>query len=174
MPGLPDDRFAHSVILICAHSDEGAMGLMINKPVGGMQFADLLQQLDLPPGPQSSVTTVRTGGPVEGERGFVVHSDDYSSPISSMQIAPGLAMTATLDVIEDIAIGDGPDRALVMLGYCGWGAGQLEGEIAQNGWLLGPSDCDLIFAEDDAAKWNGALKAQGIDALSLSSSAGTA
>lgn len=174
MPGMPDDRFAHSVIVVCAHSEEGAMGLMVNKPIAGMGFADLIEQLSIKTKGKGPGCAIRTGGPVETERGFVIHSSEYRSPISTMDVAEGIAMTATLDIIEDIADDCGPERAIVMLGYCGWGTGQLEGEIAQNGWLLGNATTDLLFEAEDSRKWALSLQAQGINASNLSAIAGTA
>lgn len=174
MPDLGDDRFERSVILLCAHSPEGAMGLMVNLPSDDVTFGELCAQLELDIEGQGGKRSVYSGGPVEGERGFVLHSNDYNSAVSTMPVTPDIAMTATLDVIEDLASGTGPRDALVMLGYCGWGAGQLEQELSQNAWLLAEGTADLVFHSQDARKWERALAQQGISALALSSSSGRA
>lgn len=175
MPGMGDLRFDHSVVFVCSHTQHGAMGLIINKPAEDVNFGDLLAQLDIVPDPpENGAARVYYGGPVEGVRGFVLHSPEYDSPLHSMQISERFAMTATLDILEDIALGQGPDRALMMLGYAGWGPDQLEQEISMNGWLTSDADADLVFGGDDSAKWSGALKNMGVDPLGLSASAGHA
>jgi putative transcriptional regulator len=135
MPGMGDPRFDKSVILICAHSDDGAMGLIINKPSKDLSFAGLLEHLDIPRAPEGRDIAVHFGGPVERGRGFVLHSRDYRGGAATMRIAGGYGMTATLDVLEALARGDGPHRAILALGYTGWGPGQLESEIGRNDWL---------------------------------------
>ena len=174
MPAMGDPRFERSVILICVHSDDGAMGLIVNKPVLDFSFTELLSQLKIPTAPNGRDIRVHFGGPVERGRGFVLHSDDYVSQGTTTQVAGGFGMTATLDVLEAIAQGSGPKQALLALGYAGWGAGQLESEIARNDWLVSDPAEDLIFSAQDAAKWSGALRHMGIDPISLSSSAGRA
>lgn len=174
MPGMGDPRFEKSVILVCAHSDEGAMGLIINKRVDEVSFAGLLEHLNIPRAPEGRDIAVHFGGPVERGRGFVLHSRDYRGGATTMKIEGGYGMTATLDVLEAIARGGGPHRALLALGYSGWGPGQLEAEIARNDWLTAEADAALVFAEDDAGKWVGALRNMGIDPLLLSSTAGRA
>ncbi len=174
MPGMGDPRFEKSVILVCAHSEDGAMGLIVNKPVEEVTFAGLLDHLNIPPTPQGREIAVHFGGPVERGRGFVLHSRDYRGGAATMKIEGGYGMTATLDVLEALARGDGPHHALLALGYSGWGPGQLETEIGRNDWLTAEADAALIFAKDDSAKWSGALRGMGIDPLSLSSSAGRA
>ncbi len=176
MPGMGDPRFEKSVVLMCAHSDEGAMGLIVNKPMPDLGFADLLKQLgiggDAPP---ASEIRVHFGGPVEHGRGFVLHSDDYDlSTSGTLKVTGGFGMTATLDILENIAKGAGPARAFLALGYAGWGPGQLEGEIAQNGWLTAEASPELVFATDNSGKWGQALKTLGVDPLTLSSDAGHA
>lgn len=175
MPGMGDPRFEKSVILICAHSDEGAMGLIVNKPMPELDFADLLKQLKVGGGmrPRSEIE-VHFGGPVENGRGFVLHSDDYSSDTTTLRVGGGFGMTATLDILEHIAGGAGPARAFLALGYAGWGPGQLETEIARNGWLTADSSPEIVFTPDNAGKWGQALKSLGIDALMLSADAGRA
>ncbi|MFV0513839.1 MAG: YqgE/AlgH family protein [Jhaorihella sp.] len=179
MPGMGDPRFEHSVVYLCSHGDDGAMGLIVNKPAPDVSLADLLAQLEITAGPEADPPAgtgiaVHFGGPVEGARGFVLHSSDYTSNLHSMQVSPGFSMTATLDILEDIAAGRGPERALMMLGYAGWGPGQLEGEIAMNGWLTAEAAAGLVFDLPDDAKWGAALKTLGVDPLSLSASAGHA
>ncbi|MEL6887127.1 MAG: YqgE/AlgH family protein [Pseudomonadota bacterium] len=174
MPGMGDPRFERSVILICAHSQEGAMGLIINKPAQDVDLGALLAQLEIDADPSLAGLTVHIGGPVETSRGFVLHSPDYRSRLQTLPIGDAFGMTATLDVLEDIARGEGPGDALVMLGYAGWGAGQLEGEIARNGWLTVEADAGLVFDTEDEAKWAAALATLGIDPLGLSGMAGRA
>lgn len=174
MPALGDARFEHSVILICAHSAEGAMGLIVNKPLNELSFSDLLTQLNIPRAPDGRDIRVHFGGPVERGRGFVLHSGDYPGGPSTMRIGGSLGMTATLDVLEAIARGEGPREALLALGYAGWGPGQLESEILRNDWLTSDPEPDLIFAPDDRAKWLAALRAMGVDPRTLSSQAGRA
>jgi len=174
MPGMGDPRFAHSVVLICAYSAEGAMGLVINKASGDLRLRDLMEQLSIPAGPDMRDRLVHFGGPVESGRGFVLHERGYHSSISTMQIGDAFAMTATLDILEDLGEGRGPARAIVALGYAGWGPGQLEAEIAQNGWLTCDAAPELVFDTANARKWGEALKSLGIDALTLSADAGRA
>jgi len=174
MPDMGDPRFARSVILICAHSDEGAMGLIINHPTGDVDLSHLADQLDLECAPEFRDRPIHTGGPVETERGFVLHSQDYSSAISTMRVTSDISLTGTLDILEDIAQANGPEKTLVLLGYCGWGPGQLESELAQNAWLTGDAPFDLVFSTPDRKKWEVALANENIDALALSSTAGHA
>lgn len=174
MPDMGDPRFEHAVIFMCAHSREGAMGLIVNKPTPEVRFADLLEQLSIDDGDLRMDVRVHYGGPVETGRGFVLHTSDYGSGAGTMEIAPGVAMTATLDILEDIALGGGPKRSMLGLGYAGWGPGQLEGEIAQNGWLIGDATDDILFGRAAEHKWTAALKGLGIDPLMLSTSGGSA
>ena len=174
MPALGDARFARSVILICAYTDEGAMGLIINKPVPNFSFTDLLGQLKITRSTQGRDIRVHFGGPVERGRGFVLHSPDFDSGKATTHVQGGYGMTATIDVLEALARGGGPRHALLALGYAGWGPGQLEREIARNDWLVTDPAEDLIFTLQDSAKWVGALKRMGIDPISLSPSAGRA
>lgn len=174
MPGMGDPRFAHSVVFMCAHSPEGAMGLVINKPTGELQLSDLLEQLSISMGSEMLNRAVYFGGPVEGGRGFVLHERGYHSSISTMEVDDQFAMTATLDILEDLAQGRGPLKALIALGYAGWGPGQLEDEIAQNGWLTCDASLTLAFDTPHIHMWEAALKTLGIDALALSAEAGHA
>ncbi|MFD2740226.1 YqgE/AlgH family protein [Sulfitobacter aestuarii] len=174
MPGMGDPRFSHAVIYLCAHSEDGAMGLIVNRPAPDLRLSDVLDQLVSEPAEGQSELGVHIGGPVETGRGFVLHSDEYRSAMQTLEVADGFAMTATLDILEAIAAGLGPERALLMLGYAGWGPGQLEAEIAQNGWLTCDAGMALVFDQPDAKKWGAALNSIGIDPLGLSSSAGRA
>ena len=174
MPGMGDPRFEKSVIFVCAHSEDGALGLIVNKPSPELAFSTLLQQLDINVGAPQRDIRVHLGGPVEHGRGFVLHSGDYSGNDSTLHVDEEFGMTATLDVLEDIARGTGPDSALLALGYSGWGPGQLDDEILQNGWLTCDAQPDLVFGSDDDKKWEAALKTLGVDPLSLSATAGRA
>lgn len=175
MPGIGDPRFEHSVVFLCSHSVEGAMGLIINKVAPEVELGNLLDQLEIPISEETSAQVpIRFGGPVETQRGFVLHSQEYESSVKSLTVPPGYSMTATLDILEDIAQGNGPEQKLIMLGYAGWGPDQLEGEIVANGWLTTESTDDLLFDTADQDKWGAALGSLGINPLSLSASAGTA
>ncbi len=174
MPGMTDPRFQRSVILLCAHSDEGAMGLIVNKPAADLSFSGLLEHLGLAGRGGRRDIRVHFGGPVERGRGFVLHSDDWGEGEATMQVPGGLRMTATLDILEALAGGGGPARALLALGYSGWGAGQLEDEIGRNDWLVADARGDLVFSEQDPGKWAGALRSLGVDPVTLSPSAGRA
>lgn len=174
MPGMGDPRFAHSVIYVCAHSEDGAMGLIVNKPTPEIHFSDLLSQLEINVGAGMRDIRVHFGGPVEQSRGFVLHSTDYEGDVSTLQVDDDMAMTATMDVLEELAAGRGPASILMTLGYAGWGPGQLEAEIGDNGWLTAQSRADLVFGRASEHKWTGALKSIGIDPLTLSATAGRA
>lgn len=174
MPGMGDPRFEHSVILMCAHSETGAMGLIVNKPAADLKFAQLLDQLKIPKGEMARDIRVHFGGPVDHARGFVLHSSDYAGRESTMKIGADFAMTTTLDILHQLARGAGPERSMLALGYAGWGPGQLESEILANGWLTCEASDDLVFGAPDAQKWTGALRSIGVDPLSLSSVAGRA
>ena len=174
MPDMADPRFANSVIYLCAHSDQGGMGLIVNKPQARIRFTELLDQMQVPHGADTPDIQVHTGGPVETGRGFVLHSTDYTSGLGTLAPGGWIGMTATLDVLEDIAAGRGPTQALLALGYAGWGPGQLEQEIRQNGWLTCDPRDDIIFGRANDHKWSAALKLLGIDPLLLSATAGHA
>ena len=174
MPGMGDPRFAQSVVYLCAHSDEGAMGLIVNKPTPEVRFADLLEQLGIDRKGERRDIRVHFGGPVENARGFVLHSADYHNDETTMVVGDEIGLTATLDVVELLAQGEGPASSILALGYSGWGPGQLEGEIAGNGWLTCPARTDLIFGRANEHKWAAALKSIGIDPLLLSAEGGRA
>ncbi|WP_071673785.1 YqgE/AlgH family protein [Nioella nitratireducens] len=173
MPGMGDPRFAGAVVFLCDHSDEGAMGLIINKPVSDLSFAQMIGQLGIEAISPPKVP-VLFGGPVETGRGFVLHSDDYDEDGNTMHVVGGFGMTATLDVLEDLAHGDGPEQAVMALGYAGWAPGQLEAEIQQNGWLTCDADAGIVFGRDMDGKWEAALKKLGVSPLMLSADAGRA
>ena len=173
MPGIGDQRFDRSLIYVCAHTPEGAMGLIVNKLADSLTFPDLLEQLDIDKTPRGEDIRVHVGGPVESGRGFVLHSADYLQD-SSMQVDHGVALTATLDILRDIASGSGPDRSLLALGYAGWSAGQLDDEIQANGWLTVDADEDLIFGSNLDDKWGQAMSKLGLDPAKLSSFSGHA
>lgn len=174
MPGMVDPRFDKSVVFMCAHSEDGALGLIVNKPSDELRFENLLEQLEIDAGAPQRDIRVHFGGPVENERGFVLHSGDYTVDEATLQVTDAFGMTATLDVLEALARGDGPSSALLALGYAGWGPGQLEDEILQNGWLTCAADPDLVFGADDTTKWQAALNTLGVDPVTLSSTAGHA
>jgi putative transcriptional regulator len=180
-PAMPDERFARSVIYMCAHSSEGAMGIIVNQPAAHISFPDLLVKLDVIPATdiiqvrsRASDVTVLKGGPVETERGFVLHSADFFIENSTLPIDEGICLTATLDILKAIARGEGPASAILALGYAGWAPGQLEQEINQNGWLHCTADSELIFGQDTDGKYAKAMKKIGIDLGMLSSEAGHA
>ena len=174
MPDMGDPRFEHAVVYICAHSDDGAMGLIVNKPTPDVRFTDLLEQLSIDEGELSVDVRIHYGGPVETGRGFVLHTGDYMSGAGTMEVANGIAMTATLDILEDIATGSGPNKSMLGLGYAGWGPHQLEDEIIRNGWLVCEANEDILFGRAAEHKWTAALKTLGIDPLMLSASGGSA
>src|SRR3974377_1687291 len=176
MPAMLDDRFARSLIYICAHSSEGAMGIVVNHPAPNINFSALLVKLDVIPAAdliqlpsRAGVVKVMRGGPVETERGFVLHSADFCIENSTLPIDNGICLTATIDMLKAIARGDGPASAILALGYAGWAPGQLESEIQGNGWLHCAADSELIFGSDPGAQYERALKKLGIDPGMLSS-----
>ncbi len=179
MPGMVDSNFARTVIFVCAHSDDGAMGFILNRPqqltfpdvLLHLEIVDRLQAIRLPE--RTRAFQIQTGGPVETGRGFVLHSDDYLSE-SSIPVSDDICLTATLDIVRAISRGTGPSRAMMMLGYAGWGAGQLEAEIANNGWLTCAANEDLIFDRDLGDKYDRALAAMGVAPAMLSMTAGHA
>jgi len=173
MPQMRDPRFARSVIYMCAHSADGAMGLVVNRRVGSITFNDLLQQLNIGPNKRHDEIRVHFGGPVEQGRGFVLHSSDYLQS-GSLRVDDEVALTATLDILKEMAAGGGPRRSLLALGYAGWGPGQLDAEIQANGWLSVSSDESLVFDDDLDNKWERAIHKIVIDFSMLSGEAGHA
>ena len=173
MPQMRDPRFARSVIYMCAHSPDGAMGLVVNRRVGSITFDDLLQQLNIGPNKRIDEIRIHFGGPVEQGRGFVLHSSDYLQS-GSLRVDDQVALTATLDILKELAAGGGPRKSLLALGYAGWGPGQLDAEIQANGWLSVSSDEALVFDADLDHKWERAIGKIGIDFSQLSGEAGHA
>ena len=173
MPTMSDPRFERSVIYMCAHTSEGAMGLVLNRLMGSVTFPDLLEQIGIESENVEDVIRVHFGGPVESGRGFVLHTADYLLD-GTLVVDEGIALTASVDILRAIADGGGPRHRLLALGYAGWGPGQLEGEIQANGWLNVPADPDLIFDDNLDGKWEASLAKIGIDLTSLSGQAGHA
>jgi putative transcriptional regulator len=173
MPAMEDPRFSHSVIYMCAHTPEGAMGLVLNRPLQQPSFDELLRQLEVAPQPPARRIGLCAGGPVENARGFVLHTADWTSE-GSLRVNNDLALTASLDVLKAIAEGGGPREGILALGYAGWGPGQLDAEIQQNAWLSVPSDETIVFGGDHETKWRRALGKLNIDPLLLSGAAGHA
>jgi putative transcriptional regulator len=173
MPAMADPRFAQSVIYVCAHTPDGAMGLVINRPLAKPTFDDLLRQLDVEPVPPARRIRLCAGGPVDNARGFVLHTADWTGE-GSLKVTDDLALTASLDVLKAIASGGGPQHGILALGYAGWGPGQLEAEITQNAWLSLPADTQLVFGDDHDTKWRRAMALLKIDPLLLSEAAGHA
>ena len=174
MPGMGDLRFSHSVVYISTHSEDGAMGLIINKPSTDLDLNDLLKQLSFTPKNPISLKNIHIGGPVEYGRGFVLHSRDYQAKDATLNVTEDIGMTASLEILEDISQGDGPIKSLLALGYSGWGPGQLENEIQANGWLISETPEDFLFSMDDDQKWNAALNHIGVDPRMLSAKGGNA
>lgn len=181
MPGMMDERFARAVIYLCAHSPEGAMGIILNRPATNVSMPDLLVQLEILPEmdrinlPEHvGRMQVLMGGPVETSRGFVLHSPDYHIAQSTLPIDESVCLTATIDILRAIAQGRGPREAILALGYAGWGAGQLELELQANGWLNCPADAELIFSTPADIRYEMALRRIGIEPAMLSMEAGHA
>jgi len=181
MPVMGDPRFERSVIYLCAHSPEGAMGIMVNRPVGSIDFPELLvqlniinkdEQIELPE--NAETVKVLRGGPVDTGRGFVLHSSDFYLENATLRIDDGICLTATIDILKAIAKGSGPKHAILALGYAGWRAGQLEAEIQDYGWLHCDADPDLVFGDDVDEKYIRALRKIGVDPGKLSNEAGHA
>ncbi len=173
MPTMSDPRFERSVIYMCAHTSEGAMGLVLNRLMGSVTFPDLLEQIGIETKNVEDEIRIHFGGPVESGRGFVLHSADYLLD-GTLVVDDGIALTASVDILRAIADGGGPRHRLLTLGYAGWGPGQLEDEIQANGWLNVPADPNLVFDDDLDGKWQASLAKIGIDLTSLSGQAGHA
>lgn len=173
MPGMSDPRLAQSVIYMCAHTSEGAMGIMLNRPLEQPSFDDLLRQLQIEPLPPARRIRMCIGGPVDNGRGFVLHTADWTGE-GSLVVDERLALTASLDVLKAIATGGGPRQGILALGYVGWGPSQLEGEIQRNTWLSAPADEGLLFDTQHETKWRRAFAKLRIDPLLLSDAAGHA
>lgn len=173
MPGMTDPRFQRTVLYMCAHNEDGAMGLVVNKLFGSITFNDLLDQLGLEDTKPTANLPVHYGGPVESGRGFVLHSVDYVRE-GTLVVDDEVALTATIDILRAIAENRGPKRSFLLLGYAGWGPGQLDAEIQANGWLNVPCDEDLLFDPDLEAKWERAIGKLGVSVSMLSGEAGHA
>lgn len=174
MPGMEDPRFAQSVVFLCAHSRDGAMGLIVNKPMPGMRFSELLEQLDITPAADLPDVRVQFGGPVASDRGFVLHTMDQGMDSDTMSIADDVGMTSSVDILQTIADGKGPRQAMLALGYAGWGPGQLETELARNDWLTSEASPEILFGRAFEHKWSAAVKSIGVDPSTLSGTAGRA
>ncbi len=166
MPAMLDPRFEKTVILMCSHGPEGAMGIVLNRIFSDASFRSLLDQLKVSIGPSTPELPVHYGGPVDPVRGFVIHSSEYKR-VGTTEITPVISLTATIEILQDLAKGTGPARACLALGYAGWSPGQLEAEIQANGWLSVPADEDIIFDQDIETKWNRALGKLGVSPSSL-------
>jgi putative transcriptional regulator len=175
MPAMTDPRFHRAVILICAHDENGAMGLVINNPLLGVDFAALLKQLNIQAGPGLSTKNfmVMSGGPVESVRGFLLHGPEFHGP-GTISINDTFGVTGTVEALSAIANGKGPDKVLFILGYAGWTAGQLERELQENAWLVTDGAPEIVFHADASQKWQMAMQHLGINPAMLSSVAGRA
>ena len=174
LPSIGDERFERSVILLCAHSEDYAMGIVLNKPMIGLKLGQLLDQLEVPVDVTLPNTFVLDGGPVSSDRGFVIHTDDVVCEGATLDIGGEMCMTATLDMLHAIGSKSGPRQSVLALGYSGWGAGQLEDELAGNAWLVGQADSELVFGHAHEDKWEVALQRIGIDSGRLQIDPGTA
>ena len=174
LPGMTDERFAQTVIYMCAHSAKGAMGIVINKPIPGLSFAEVLKQLQIETKPLIGEFPILYGGPVETGRGFVLHSGDYEGSDSTLPVSEDISLTAPLDILRALAEGRGPKQALFALGYAGWAPGQVETEFQRNGWLHCKADPSLVFGVDPEAKWRTALQRLGIGPSGLVADMGRA
>ncbi|MCC7427231.1 MAG: YqgE/AlgH family protein [Alphaproteobacteria bacterium] len=173
MPSMGDPRFARSLVYICLHSEEGALGIIVNRALEGLSFEELLRQLNIEPVPPGRSIRMHRGGPVEAGRGFVLHSADWVQE-SSLRVSRAVALTASVEILKEIAQGRGPERGILALGYAGWGPGQLDREIQENAWLSAPADAALLFDGGLETKWQRALAKIGVDPALLSGAAGHA
>jgi putative transcriptional regulator len=174
MPGMGDPRFDRTLIYLCAHSEDGAMGLVVNKTADNLTFDELLEQLKIPVQTDCESIRVHYGGPVEMGRGFVLHSADFGAEDATLHISDDVCLTATVDILRAMAKGEGPSRSMLALGYAGWAPGQLEDELQRNGWLYCEADEMLLFGGDDGQKWGAALRKIGVDPAMLSAIGGSA
>jgi putative transcriptional regulator len=173
MPGMRDEQFYKAVIYVCAHTDDGAMGLILNQVINGLSFPSLIEQLGIEEVVNDPTVPIHFGGPVESGRGFVLHSNEYQRD-ATLEVDDSVSLTATIDVLKAIAGGRGPKQSLLALGYAGWGPGQLDDEIRANGWLQVPADMDLIFGDNQVNKWELSIAKIGIDPGMLSDEVGHA
>ena len=173
MPSMNTPHFSQAVIYVCAHTPDGAMGIVLNRPLASPSFGDLLQQLDVTPVPPARQIDLYRGGPVDSARGFVLHSADWTGD-GSLIVDAQIALTASLDVLKAIADGGGPRQGFLALGYAGWGPGQLDREITENAWLSAPASIDILFDTDHETKWRRAMAILKVDPILLSGTAGHA
>jgi putative transcriptional regulator len=174
MPGMPDPRFEKSVIFMCAHSAKGAMGIIVNKPIDGLSFRELMSKFKIDVTADKPDTPILFGGPVNMGRGFVLHTADYGSNEATLPVTGEISLTATTDILEAISQGRGPSRSILALGYAGWGTGQIENEILSNGWIHCDADLRLVFDTNHDSKWQKAIGMLGVDISGLSADAGRA
>ncbi|GAA0576555.1 YqgE/AlgH family protein [Caenispirillum bisanense] len=173
MPALADSNFHRTVVYVCAHTAEGAMGLVVNRTIDQLSFDDILEQMGITPSVRTDQIRVHFGGPVEAARGFVLHTADYRDD-GTLPVDTNISLTATAEVLKDIAAGQGPRHSLMVLGYAGWGSGQLDSELKDNAWLICQPDEDLLFGDDNDSKWGLAMTRMGIDTGRLIDTAGHA
>jgi putative transcriptional regulator len=173
MPAMTTPHFSQAVIYVCAHTSDGAMGIVLNRPLASPSFGDLLEQLEVSPVPPVRRIELFRGGPVDSARGFVLHTSDWTGD-GSLMVNPEVALTASLDVLKAIADGGGPQRGFLALGYAGWGPGQLDREMQDNAWLSAPASVDLLFDSEHETKWRRAMAILKVDPLLLSGTAGHA
>ena len=173
-PNMTDFRFEKSVVFLCSHTSDGAMGIIINKPVIDITFHDISKKMNLDVTNKSRCPDIYFGGPVEIARGFVLHSSDYNVPEVSLEIQKEFRLTSSLEIMKDIAKGEGPKESLFALGYAGWAAGQLEHEITLDSWLICNADNSLLFSMDATKKWSSALTKMGISPSHLAGVSGSA
>ncbi|HEX8641110.1 MAG TPA: YqgE/AlgH family protein [Allosphingosinicella sp.] len=172
MPGIGDPRFEKAVIALCVHDENGALGIGLGRVIPRLGFHDLLKQLDIAPG-EAPNAPIHHGGPVQPERGFVIHSRDWGGA-DSVQVGERWVLSATLDVLKAIAEGKGPERWIAALGYAGWGPGQLEEEMGRHGWFVTPGDEQLLYGSDVNSRWSDAFRSAGVDPRLLTAESGTA
>lgn len=172
LPGIGDPRFGKAVIALCVHDESGAMGIGLGRVIPELRFHDLLKQLEIDPGAAPDVA-IHQGGPVEPQRGFILHSPDWGGA-ESIQIGARWVLSATLDVLKAIAAGKGPGRWVAALGYAGWGAGQLDAEMGRHGWFVTPGDDELLYECEADERWSGAFRSAGVDPRLLTAEYGTA
>lgn len=177
-PEMDDERFSETVIYMLSHDEDGAMGLVINRPLTKMNFADVLDDLNIETSDEADSTvhagTVLNGGPVEKGRGFVLHTDDYIMSAATYVVEDGIALTGNMEILRAIANGDGPKKRILALGYCGWDKGQLESELSKNGWIFGDASYELLFSVEYIKRYDAALESFGISRATLSPYAGSA
>ena len=173
MPSINTPHFSQAVIYVCAHTPDGAMGIVLNRPLASPSFGDLLQQLDVTPSPPARQIDLFRGGPVDSARGFVLHTADWTGD-GSLMVDRQVALTASLDVLKAIADGGGPRQGFLALGYAGWGPGQLDRELVENAWLSAPASLDMLFDTDHETKWRRAMAILKVDPILLSDVAGHA